>query len=174
MGALHASLSFGNPLFSAVIRFPFFQISEQELRSAMSSVVVDTVGHVVDWTSTVDERQVPVTIGFFVELVGDEGMSLFPFCCASLFISGIASDSMLTGERVLDVLSRSNENITRAFARGILGKPTIRIVERGTFSKFRQLKLDEGLQSLGQVKVPVVLPKAAYVTWFANQVVKEL
>ena len=174
MGALHASLSFGNPLFSAVIRFPFFQISEQELRSAMSSVVVDTVGHVVDWTSTVDERQVPYTIGFFVELAGDEGMPLFLFCCASLFISCIVSDSMLTGERILDVLSRSNENITRAFARGILGKPTIRIVKRGTFSKFRQLKLDEGVQSLGQVKVPVVLPKAAYVTWFANQVVEEL
>ena len=141
----------------------------------MSSVVVDTIGHVVDWTSTVDERQVPYTIGFFVELAGDEGMSLFPFCCVSLFISSIVSDSMLTGERVLDVLSRSNEKITRAFTHGLLGKPTIRIVERGTFSKFRQLKLDEGAaQSLGQVKVPVVLPKAAYVAWFANQVVKEL
>ena len=140
----------------------------------MSSVVVDTIGHVVDWTSTVDERQVPYTIGFFVELAGDEGMSLFPFCCASLFISSVVSDSIFTGECVLDVLSRSNENITRAFARGVLGKPTIRIVECGTFSKFRQLKLDEGVQSLGQVKVPVVLPKAAYVTWFVNQVVKDL
>ena len=174
MGALHASSSLGNPLFSAVIRFPLFQISEQELRFAMSSVVVDTVGHVVDWTSTVDERQVPYTIGFFVELAGDEGMSLFLFCCASLFISCIVSDSMLTGERILDVLSRSNKNIITAFARGALGKPTIWTVERGTFSKFRQLKLDEGVQSLGQVKVPVVLPKAEYVAWFVNQVVKEL
>ena len=94
MGALHASSSLGNPLFSAVIRFPLFQISEQELRFAMTSVVVDMVGQIVEWTSMVDERQVPYTIGFFVELAGDEGMSLFLFCCASLFISCIVSDSM--------------------------------------------------------------------------------
>ena len=81
---------------------------------------------------------------------------------------------MFTGERILDVLSHSNRNIAHAFALGFLRKPTIRIVEHGTFSKFRQLKLDEGVQSLGQVKVPVVLPKAAYGTWFSNQAVKEL
>ena len=104
-------------------------------------------------------------------------MEVYPFFCfvACRCSSLAVSDSIFTRECVLDVLSRSNENITRASARGILGKPTIRIVERGTFSKFRQLKLDEGAaQSLGQVKVPVVLPKAAYVAWFANQVVKEL
>lgn len=38
-------------------------------------VAANTLGDVVDWTATVDERQVPLSIGFFVELANDEGMS---------------------------------------------------------------------------------------------------
>ena len=67
------------------MRFSHFWITEKELTSAMSSVVADTLGHVVDWTSTVDQRQDPYRLGFFVELAGNlnEGMSLF---CLSLRI----------------------------------------------------------------------------------------
>ena len=75
---------------------------------------------------------------------------------------------------MLDELSRSNKNIAWALAHDLFRKPTIRLVRSGTFSDFRQLKLDEGSNNLGQVKVPVVLPKAAYVTWFSNRVVQEL
>jgi hypothetical protein len=84
------------------------------------------------------------------------------------------SDLALAPERVLDELIRSNKNIAWALARDVFRKPTIRLVRSGTFSDFRQLKLDEGSNNLGQVKVPVVLPKAAYVTWFSNRVVQEL
>jgi len=75
---------------------------------------------------------------------------------------------------VLDELLRTNENIAWGVANDVLGKPTIRLVRPGTFSDFLQLKLDEGSNGLGQIKVPVVLPKAAYVTWFSNRVVQEL
>ena len=83
-------------------------------------------------------------------------------------------NASLSGERLLDALSRSNENVVYTFAQGSLGKPTVWIVERGTFSAFRQLRLDEGSNNIGQVKVPVVLPKPAQVTWFLDRVVREL
>ena len=59
--------------------------------------------------------------------------------------------------------------------RDLLRKPTIQLVRPGTFSDFLQLKVDECNHSnLGQVKVPVVLPKAEHVTWFWDRVVQEL
>ena len=85
-----------------------------------------------------------------------------------------ASDLALASERVLDELTRLNNNIAWALAHDVFRKPTFRLVRSGTFSDFRQLKLDEGGNNLGQVKVPVVLPKAVYVTWFSGRVVQEL
>ncbi|KAF8553828.1 hypothetical protein OG21DRAFT_1477209 [Imleria badia] len=107
--------------------------------------------------TTIDDRCLPVTIGFFVELDSDQ-----------------VSDLALAPERVLDELVRSNKNVAWAIARNVFRKPNIRVVRPGTFSGFRQLKLNEGCNSLGQIKVPVVLPKAVYVTWFSAQVVQEL
>ena len=86
----------------------------------------------------------------------------------------LVCNASLAGERLLDALSRYNENVAYTFAQGSLGKPTVWIVKRGTFSAFRQLKLDEGSNNIGQVKVPVVLPKPAQVAWFLDRVVKEL
>ena len=75
---------------------------------------------------------------------------------------------------MLDELSRSNTGIARALGGDKFRQPTIRIVRSGTFSDFRQLKLDEGSNNLGQIKVPVVLLKAEYITWFSDRVVQEL
>jgi len=83
-------------------------------------------------------------------------------------------DLALAPERVLDELLRTNRNIAWCLTNDLFGKPTIRLVRPGTFSDFLQLKLDEGSNGLGQIKVPVVLPKDAYVTWFSNRVVQEL
>ena len=76
-------------------------------------------------------------------------------------------------ERLLDELSRLNGRFALELKRDTIRKPTIRLLRSGTFSDFLQLKLDEGSRNNGQVKVPVVLPKAAYVTWFENRVVQE-
>ncbi|KAF8551416.1 hypothetical protein OG21DRAFT_1445236 [Imleria badia] len=142
---------------NVTIRFPDFMVSEKELRAAMSSMIPNMAVKVVDWTATIDDRCLPATIGFFVELASDQ-----------------VSDLALAPERVLDELIRSNENIAWASAQDLFRKPTIRLVQPGSFSGFLQLKLDEGNNSLGQVKVPVVLPKVAYVTWFSTRVVQEL
>ncbi|KAI9463895.1 GH3 auxin-responsive promoter [Boletus coccyginus] len=153
----------GVPIFqfverrNVIMRFPDFMVTEKELREAMSSVGPGIMVNVVGWTAMTDDRRVPSTIGFFVELADDQ-----------------VPDLALAPERVLEWLSRSNDNIAWALGRHSFGNPTIRLVRPGTFSDFRQLKLDEGSINVGQVKVPVVLPKPAYVTWFSNRVVQEL
>ena len=63
------------PLDSIAIRFPDIMVTEKELRAAMSSVGADIFAKVVDWTATSDERRVPATIGFFVELASDQGIA---------------------------------------------------------------------------------------------------
>ncbi|KAI9459007.1 GH3 auxin-responsive promoter [Boletus coccyginus] len=143
---------------NVTIRFPAFMVSEKELRAAMSSVGQSMLQKVVGWTATMDDRRMPATIGFFVELASELEVT----------------DLALAPERMLDELSRSSLNITWMFEHERFGKPTIRLVRPGTFSDFLQLKLDEGSNNLGQIKVPVVLPKAEYVTWFSDRVVDEL
>ena len=92
-----------------------------------------------------------------------------------MFHVGHLHPAALAPERVLDELSRSNKHIARALARDLFRQPTIRIVRSGTFSDFRQLKLDEGASNnLGQIKVPVVLLKDEYIAWFLDRVVQEL
>jgi len=141
------------------MRFYSIKLSEKELRDAMSSTISSMpLDNIVSWTATVDDRQMPSTIGFFVELTGDE-----------------VSDLVFSApDRVLDALSQLNRHVSSALATEQFRKPTIRLVRPGTFSDFLQLKLDEGSGNIGQIKVPVVLPKAEYVTWFSNRVVHEL
>jgi len=144
------------------IRFPDFLVTEEELRAAMSSTVLNMSIKVINWTAAIDDRSLPATIGFFVELTNEQDN-----------IGPPASDLALAPERLLDELSRSNSNVVWALGHGVFREPTIRIVRSETFSDFLQLKLDEGSKNTGQIKVPVVLPNAAYVTWFTNRVVQE-
>ncbi|KAF8433863.1 GH3 auxin-responsive promoter-domain-containing protein [Boletus edulis BED1] len=153
------------------IRFPDFLVTEEELRAAMSSSVVLNMSiKVINRTAAIDDRSIPATIGF-VWLPRIH--SLFHETHFPLDIGTPASDLALAPERLLDELSRSNNNVVWALGHDVFCKPTIRIVRSGTFSDFLQLKLDEGSKNTGQIKVPVVLSKAAYVTWFANRVVQE-
>jgi len=59
------------PLDSVAIRFPDIMVTEKELRAAMSSVGPNILG----WTATIDDRRVPTTIGFFVELASVQGIA---------------------------------------------------------------------------------------------------
>ena len=130
---------------------------------------------VVNWTAAVDNRSTPATIAFFVELSGDHDThgtsrvdSPADGPCAPL------PDLALARDRVFDELLRSNENLAWDFGLHRFRKPTFRLVRAGTFSEFLQMKLDEGSRNVGQVKVPVVLPKPEYVTWFSERVMQEL
>jgi len=144
---------------SVTMRFYTFMLTEKDLRDAMSSAILSIPRvNVCNWTTTMDERQIPSTVGFFVELADNE-----------------VSDLMLSApDRVLDALKQLNPNVAFSIRSDYFRKPTIRLVRPGTFSDFLQLKIDEGSQNVGQIKVPVVLPKDEYVTWFSSRVVREL
>ena len=62
-------------LDSVAMRFPDIMVTEKELSAVMSSVGPNMLAKVVDWTATIDDRQVPATIGFFVELASDQGIA---------------------------------------------------------------------------------------------------
>ena len=49
-------------------------VTVKELMAAMSSVVLNMAVKVVDWTTTIDDRCIPATIGFFFELAGNQGV----------------------------------------------------------------------------------------------------
>jgi len=143
---------------NVILRFRDCMITEKELRAAMSCASEKSLTYIVDWTATMDERQSPATIGFFVELSVDQVSDLF----------------LDAPEYIAESLSRINDNVRWSVDHQTLGKPVIWLVRPGTFRDFRQMKLDEGSNSVGQIKVPVVLPKDAYVKWFSNRVVREL
>ena len=50
-------------------------VSEKELTAAMSCVGPNMLQKVVGWTATMDDRRVPATIGFFVELASEQGIA---------------------------------------------------------------------------------------------------
>ncbi|KAF8423146.1 GH3 auxin-responsive promoter [Boletus edulis BED1] len=136
------------------IRFPNVMFTEEQLRAAISSAVLNIPVKVINWTAAIDGRSIPATIGFFVELAGSRSNS-----------------SANAPQRDKNGFKKKKKK--KKLKRDTIRKPTIRLLRSGTFSNFLQMKLDEGSRNNGQVKVPVVLPKAAYVTWFENRVVQE-
>ncbi|KAF8120148.1 hypothetical protein EV363DRAFT_1192066, partial [Boletus edulis] len=61
-------------LQSMGIRFPDLLVTEEELRAAMSSVVLNMSIKVINWTAAIDDRLIPSTIRFFVELANEQGL----------------------------------------------------------------------------------------------------
>ena len=54
-------------------------LTDNDLRAAMSSITPETLTKVVGWTATIDDRRIPPTVGFFLELFGaaDQGMASY-------------------------------------------------------------------------------------------------
>ena len=90
-------------------------VTEKELMAAMSSVVLNMAVKVVDWTTTIDDRCIPATIGFFFELAGNQGVhgsrrirSLAHETCFFSFVVGMSlpvSDLALILQHLLDELT---------------------------------------------------------------------
>lgn len=75
---------------------------------------------------------------------------------------------------VLETLMASSLECRVSFWQGRLRKPTIRLVEKGTFVGFRGWKCDKAGISVGQVKVPVVISDETSKEWFLSKVIMEL
>jgi hypothetical protein len=82
-------------------------------------------------------------------------------------------DAKMATQQTFEDLMKNNE-YHMAFWQGRARKPTIRIVERGTFTEYRKQKCDKTNISMGQVKVPIVLSDPSFKEWLLQKVVTEL
>jgi auxin responsive GH3 family protein len=103
-----------------------------------------------------DDRDTPVAYGYLVEIGGE-----------------IGKDTKMATQQTFEDLMKSDA-FCITFWQGKARKPTIRLVERGTFAEYRRQKCDKTNISMGQVKVPIVLSDATFIEWLLQRVVTEL
>ncbi|OAX33279.1 hypothetical protein K503DRAFT_804497 [Rhizopogon vinicolor AM-OR11-026] len=131
--------------------------TESELTSAIISTAEQWIGQITDFTVVRDERKMPYSFGFLVEIEGE-----------------IRNDANVAPQKMSELLIASSSGYRYAFWKGVIRKPTIRVVGKGTFEEFRRWKCDSAGISLTQVKVPVVLSDQTSNQWFLNKVIREL
>ncbi|KAG1795430.1 GH3 auxin-responsive promoter, partial [Suillus plorans] len=130
--------------------------TESQLTDAIVSASERWIGQIIDFTVVADDRIAPVTYGYLVEIEGE-----------------IGKDAKQAVQHTFEDLAKNNVyHLAFLQARG--RKPTIRLVERGTFTEYRRQKCDKTNISMGQVKVPIVLSNETFKEWFLQRVIVEL
>lgn len=83
------------------------------------------------------------------------------------------NDASMAPQHISEVLMASSYGYRITFWQGLIRKPTIHLVEKGTFANFRKWKCDKGA-SMAQVKVPVILSDETSKEWLLKKVLMEL
>ncbi|KAG2138537.1 GH3 auxin-responsive promoter [Suillus clintonianus] len=130
--------------------------TESQLTNAIVSASKRSIGQIIDFTIVGDERDTPITYGYLVEIGGEVG-----------------EDAKMAIQQTFEDLMANNE-FRVAFWQGRARKPTIRLVEKGTFTEYRRQKCDKTNISMGQVKVPIILSDPTFKEWFLQRVIMEL
>ncbi|KAG0699818.1 GH3 auxin-responsive promoter [Suillus ampliporus] len=131
--------------------------TESQLTDAIVSAANRWIGQILDFTIVGDERDTPITYGYLVEIAGE-----------------IGNNARMAPQQTFEDLMAANHEYRVAFWQGRSRQPTIRLVEKGTFSEYRRQKSEKMNVSIGQVKVPVVILDAAYQEWLLKKVIMEL
>ncbi|KAG1863073.1 GH3 auxin-responsive promoter [Suillus subluteus] len=131
--------------------------TESELTSAIVSAANRWVGQIIDFTIVGDDRDAPIAYGYLVEIGGE-----------------IGNDARMATQQTFEDLMAANDAFRTAFWQGRARKPTIRLLEKGTFAEYRRQKCDKTNVSISQVKVPVVLSDLKFREWFMERVMIEL
>jgi len=131
---------------------------------------------VQEFTTVLDRRELPETVGIILEITGDTGMASSPFCDSAQDIHavGIGPNANTARQKAFEVLLLTSDNHQRAFDTGRLRMPTIRIVKPGTFADYRQWRGEKLNTGVGQIKVPVVMVDPDSIEWLTDRVVAEL
>ncbi|KIJ05378.1 hypothetical protein PAXINDRAFT_21352 [Paxillus involutus ATCC 200175] len=151
----------GSPVFkcsgrkSLSIRFPHVLISDSDLVAAIQAISSEDIIQVHEFTVVVDDRELPTTVGYFVE-------------------GSLGSKSHLAPQKLFDAFVAMNAAHQRALDNDRIRLPTIRIVKPGTFMEYRLRKGEKLNIGAGQIKVPVVLSESASKEWLEERVVQEL
>ncbi|KAI6044746.1 hypothetical protein EDC04DRAFT_259637 [Pisolithus marmoratus] len=116
------------------------ELTEKHITTAILAVQDDTLAPIVKFTTTVDSRSGIPTLGYLVEVNGE----LHPE----------AAKAPLT---LHNELRRLNED----FDPQRIQIPTIRVLEPGTFGKYRQWKVEVINSGGRQARVPVLMSENA-------------
>ncbi|KAG1878396.1 GH3 auxin-responsive promoter [Suillus tomentosus] len=131
--------------------------TESQLTTAIVSAANRWIGQIIDFTIVGDDRDTPITYGYLVEIGGEMG-----------------KDARMAIQQTFEDLMAANNEFRTAFWQGRARKPTIRLLEKGTFTEYRRQKCDKTSISISQVKVPVVLSDQNFREWFLERVTIEL
>ncbi|KAI6151127.1 GH3 auxin-responsive promoter [Pisolithus tinctorius] len=138
------------------LRLPHAMITEADLVTVIHAISGEDTVEVQEFTTVVDDRKFPQTVGFFVSVTGDIGTA------------GLAS------QKAFAALVATNVEHQIAFDADEFGLPTIRIVKPGTFADYRRWRGESLNVGVGQTKLPVVLTDPKAQEWMAKRVVTEL
>ncbi|KAI6011784.1 GH3 auxin-responsive promoter [Pisolithus marmoratus] len=153
----------GSPTFkfygrkNLAIRFPYAAITEAHLISVVQAIDTENILKVQEFTTVLDQCEIPQTVGFFLEIIGDIGPS-----------------AKLARQKAFEALVTTNEDHRYALDTGRIGLPTVRIVRPGTFAEYRLWRGESMKTGVGQVKVPVVMLNEGQQQWIVERVVTEL
>lgn len=149
--------------------------TEKEIQDAIHSLKI-ILGDINEFTVIIDERLVPRSYGFLVELKGDKGG--LPILS---FPANISSKCNLIGLNASncpallhDFLQKNNETYAVYVKRQMLGVPTIRLLAPGTFTVYREWKASTSPIGSGQIKVSTVIYSVEIRDWLLNHVVEEI
>ncbi|KIJ13241.1 hypothetical protein PAXINDRAFT_100828 [Paxillus involutus ATCC 200175] len=150
----------GSPVFkysgrtSLSIRFPYMSVSDSGLVAAIQAISSEII-QVHEFTTFLDDRKLPTTVGYFVE-------------------GPLGPNSHLAPQKLFNALAAIDHNYKDAVNQAHAGPLTIRIVKPGTFTDYRRWRGEKMNLVAGQIKVPVVLLNCAAQEWIMERVISEL
>ncbi|KAG1731726.1 GH3 auxin-responsive promoter [Suillus lakei] len=130
--------------------------TESQLTNAIVSASKRWIGQIIGFTVVGDDRDTPIAYGYLVEIGGE-----------------IGKDARLATQQIFEDLM-ANDEYRIAFWQGRARQPTIRLVEKGTFTEYRRQKCDKTNISMAQVKVPIVSSDPTFKEWLLQRVIMEL
>ncbi|KAI6038426.1 GH3 auxin-responsive promoter [Pisolithus marmoratus] len=137
------------------IRLPHALVTDADLLAVVYGFSGEDTVEVQEFTTVVDDRTFPLTLGFFVSITG-------------------SPNANLARQKAFTALAATSEEHQIAFDNNEIDLPTIRIVKPGTFADYRRWRGETMNVGAGQIKLPSVLfdPKAQ--EWMSERVMTEL
>ncbi|KIK11142.1 hypothetical protein PISMIDRAFT_19777 [Pisolithus microcarpus 441] len=139
------------------IRLPHALITEADLLSVVCAFSGEDTVEVQEFTTVVDDRKFPLTLGFFISIKGNLG-----------------PNAKLVREKAFAALVATSDEHQIAFDTDEFGLPTIRVVKPGTFADYRRWRGESMKIGVGQIKLPAVLTDPKAQEWMAERVMIEL
>ena len=159
---------------SLAIRLAPVLISDADIISAIQAASPDVI-QVNEFTTLLDDRQSPSTVGYLIELAGVPGLSIKVYqTIHCLTTSNVGPNAHLVPQTLSEGLATANNEFRTALEGEKVRAPSVRILSPGTFAAFRQWKAEKMSIGPGQVKVPVILADEASRKWILERVVGEL